>query len=167
MRRNRLRRKVDRAGTSLASSERRLSHEEGDEVVNERLLIRVCLNGVWLPVELDPGTPAAIAAHLPDGSRDAKSPYMTVAEAAEYLRWPKKRLYKLTGAGAIPHRKHDGRILFRVEELEAWLDEFRAGPRMDRQRSSAYTRRGPANGPAPRQRPGPGTEGGTFDAIPA
>jgi excisionase family DNA binding protein len=135
--------------------------------VNERLLIRVCLNGVWLPIELDPGTPAVIAAHVSDGSRDSKSPYMTLAEAAEYLRWPKKRLYKLTAAGAIPHRKHDHRILFDVRELDRWLDDFHAGPRMDRQRSWAYAPRGPANGPAPRQRPGPGTEGGTFDASPA
>ncbi len=92
---------------------------------------------------------------------------MTLAEAAEYLRWPKKRLYKLTAAGAIPHRKHDHRILFHVGELEAWLDEFREGPPIDRRRPAAYTPSGPANGPAPRERPGPGTEGGTFDAFSA
>jgi excisionase family DNA binding protein len=132
-----------------------------------RLFSRICLNGLWLPVELDSNTLAAIAAALPAERPSSKSPYMTLAEAADYLRWPKKRLYKLTAASAIPHRKHDHRILFPVGELEAWLDEFREGPPIDRRRLAAYTPSGPANGPAPRERPGPGTEGGTFDAFSA
>ena len=57
------------------------------------------------------------------------TPYMTVAEAAEYLRWPKERIYKLTAARAIPHAKHEGRILFRRDVLDAWLDEYAEGPR--------------------------------------
>ena len=56
------------------------------------------------------------------------SPWLTVAEAAEYLRWPRERLYKLTAARAIPHRKHDGRLLFRRDELDDWIDGFREGP---------------------------------------
>jgi len=132
-----------------------------------RLLTRICLNGVWLPAELDSNTLSAIAALLPNEPAASKSPYMTLAEAAEWLRWPKKRLYKLTAAGAIPHRKHEHRILFHRGELHAWLDEFREGPAIDRRPCAAYTRSGPANGPAPRVRPGPGTEGGTFDAFPA
>jgi excisionase family DNA binding protein len=56
------------------------------------------------------------------------SPWMTVAEAAEYLRWPRERLYKLTAAGAIPHRKHDGRLLFSRDELAEWIDGYREGP---------------------------------------
>lgn len=128
--------------------------------------MRICLNGVWLPAELDSNTLGAIAAALPDELAASKSPYMTLAEAAEYLRWPKKRLYKLTASGAIPHRKHEHRILFHTEELQAWLDEFRQGAAVDRRAGAAYTRSGPANGPAPRARPGPGTEGGTFDAFP-
>lgn len=135
--------------------------------MSERLLTRISINGVWLPAELDPSTLAAIAALLPHEAAASKSPYMTLAEAAEYLRWPKKRLYKLTAARAIPHRKHDHRILFHVGELDAWLDEFREGDFVDRRLSAAYTPSGPVNGPAPRERPGPGTEGGTFDAFPA
>ena len=57
------------------------------------------------------------------------TPYMTVAEAAEYLRWSKERIYKLTAARAIPHIKHEGRLLFRRSDLDAWLDGFREGPR--------------------------------------
>jgi excisionase family DNA binding protein len=135
--------------------------------MSETLLTRICLNGIWLPVELDSNMLAAIAALVPHEFVASRSPYVTLAEAAEYLRWPKKRLYKLTAARAIPHRKHDHRILFHVGELDAWLDGFREGPTIDRRRPAAYTQGGPANGPAPRERPGPGTEGGTFDAFSA
>jgi excisionase family DNA binding protein len=55
------------------------------------------------------------------------SPWMTAAEAADYLRWPVKRIYNLTGAGAIPHRKHEGRVLFHRAELDGWLDRHREG----------------------------------------
>ena len=57
------------------------------------------------------------------------TPYMTVAEAAEYLRWSTERIYKLTAARAIPHHKHAGRLLFRRDALDAWLDEYAEGPR--------------------------------------
>ncbi len=57
------------------------------------------------------------------------TPYMTVPEAADYLRWPKERIYKLTAANAIPHIHHEGRILLRRDELDMWLAEFREGPR--------------------------------------
>lgn len=58
------------------------------------------------------------------------TPYMTVGETAEYLRWPKERIYKLTAARAIPHHKHERRILFRRDVLDAWLDEYAEGPRL-------------------------------------
>jgi Helix-turn-helix domain len=135
--------------------------------MSERLLTRICLNGVWLPVEFDSSTVAAIAAALPPERPAPRSPYMNLAEAAEYLRWPKKRLYKLTAAGAIPHRKHEHRILFLVRELDAWLDGFCEGPVVAARRPEAYTATATENGPAPRERPGPGTEGGTFDASSA
>ncbi len=64
-----------------------------------------------------------------DTTKTSTSPYMTVGETAEYLRWPKERIYKLTAARAIPHHKHEGRILFRRDVLDAWLDEYREGPR--------------------------------------
>lgn len=58
---------------------------------------------------------------------DGRSPWLTAAEAAQYLRWPLKRIYNLTAAGAIPHRKHEGRLLFHRDELDAWLDGYREG----------------------------------------
>lgn len=59
---------------------------------------------------------------------EASSPWLSLAEAADYLRWPKARLYKLTAAHAIPHRKHEGRLLFRRDELDVWIDGYRQGP---------------------------------------
>ena len=43
-------------------------------------------------------------------------------EAADYMRWPVKRIYNLTAAGAVPHRKQEGRVLLHRDELDAWLD---------------------------------------------
>jgi excisionase family DNA binding protein len=56
------------------------------------------------------------------------SPWLTVNEAAEYLHWPRKRVYQLTAAGAIPHRRHERRILLRRDELDEWLADAYAGP---------------------------------------
>jgi excisionase family DNA binding protein len=55
----------------------------------------------------------------------ATSPWLSAASAADYLDWPKQRLYKLTADGAIPHYKQDGRLLFHRQELDRWLADFR------------------------------------------
>ena len=57
-----------------------------------------------------------------------RTPWLTLPEACEYLRWPKHRLYKLTAARAIPHVKHDGRLLFNRTDLDAWLAGYHLGP---------------------------------------
>jgi excisionase family DNA binding protein len=61
----------------------------------------------------------------PDAPADAeqRSPWLSAASAARYLDWPKQRLYKLTATGAIPHYKHDGRLLFHRHELDQWLHQ--------------------------------------------
>jgi len=70
------------------------------------------------------------AAIVDQRAAEERSPWLTVAEAADYLRWPKQRLYKLTAArDGIPHRRHGNRILFRWDELDEWLDGHREGPR--------------------------------------
>jgi excisionase family DNA binding protein len=58
-----------------------------------------------------------------------RSPWLSVASAADYLDWPKGRLYKLSARGQIPHYKHEGRLLFRRDELDAWLSRFAEGER--------------------------------------
>jgi len=59
---------------------------------------------------------------------EAESPWMGIGKAADYLDWPRQRLYKLTASGEIPHYKHEGRLLFRADELERWLERFAQGP---------------------------------------
>lgn len=51
------------------------------------------------------------------------TPWMTVAEAAEYLRasesWVRARLHE------IPHCKPDGKTLLHRRELDSWLTNHR------------------------------------------
>jgi excisionase family DNA binding protein len=56
------------------------------------------------------------------------SPWLNVVAAAEYLGWPKKRLYNLVAANEIPHRKQGNRLLFNRLELDRWLDLHYDGP---------------------------------------
>jgi excisionase family DNA binding protein len=65
-----------------------------------------------------------------------RSPWMGVEKAAEYLDWPRQRLYKLTASGEVPHYKHEGRLLFRSDELDRWLEQFAQDDNLVRHRSS-------------------------------
>jgi excisionase family DNA binding protein len=47
--------------------------------------------------------------------------WLTVGEAAEYLRCPKSRVYSLVSARRIPFVKDGSRTLFRRSELDSWL----------------------------------------------
>jgi excisionase family DNA binding protein len=60
----------------------------------------------------------------PGDGEGGGSPWMSVATAAVYLDWPRQRLYKLTAQGAIPHYKHEGRLLFHRGELSHWLAQY-------------------------------------------
>lgn len=64
------------------------------------------------------------------------SPWMGIEKAAAYLDWPKQRLYKLTASGEIPHYKHEGRLLFRADELDRWLEPFAEGHNLSGDTSS-------------------------------
>jgi excisionase family DNA binding protein len=66
---------------------------------------------------------ARLTPSRPSTGEDDSSPWLNIESAAAYLDWPKQRLYKLTAQGAIPHYKHDGRLLFHRGELDAWLGE--------------------------------------------
>ena len=57
----------------------------------------------------------------PAEAAETGSPWLGVRRAAAYLDWPPQRLYKLTAQGAIPHFKHDGRLLFHRDELDQWV----------------------------------------------
>jgi excisionase family DNA binding protein len=49
-------------------------------------------------------------------------PWVGVREAAAHLACRPQRIYNLVHARAIPHRKDGSRVLFRLSELDAWLD---------------------------------------------
>jgi excisionase family DNA binding protein len=49
------------------------------------------------------------------------SPYLTVAEAAEYLRASRQRVYDLLSAGRLSRRKDGARVLVSRSELDAYL----------------------------------------------
>lgn len=59
------------------------------------------------------------------GAASPPSTWLNIDSAAHYLDWPRQRLYKLTATGAIPHYKHDRRLLFRRDELDRWLSHHR------------------------------------------
>jgi excisionase family DNA binding protein len=51
------------------------------------------------------------------------SPYMTVPEAAEYLRCSRQRVDDLLSAGRLERVKDGGRTLVRRRDVERWLGE--------------------------------------------
>lgn len=65
----------------------------------------------------------ALAGELAKHLEPQGTPWMTVEEAAEYLRasksWVRARLYE------IPHHKVDGKILIHRHELDSWLTNHR------------------------------------------
>jgi excisionase family DNA binding protein len=69
-----------------------------------------------------------VATRLQDVECVRSTPWMTLAETCEYLRWSKDRVYKLTSARAIPHIKHEGRLLFNRPELDLSLAAYHEGP---------------------------------------
>lgn len=81
---------------------------------------------IELPDELVEAVAERVAEKLREERPEPpRSPWMTVREAAEYLRWPVQRIYKQ--APGMPHRKHGQRLLFHRDELDRWLDSFREG----------------------------------------
>jgi excisionase family DNA binding protein len=83
-------------------------------------------------LELSPEALKAIAREvakiLAAESTPTRSGWLTAPQAAEHLGWPTQRVYKLTAAGAIPHRKHGQRLLFDRDELDGWLEAYAHGP---------------------------------------
>ena len=79
-----------------------------------------------LALDVPPELLEAIAARAAElvGERQAPDDgdgWMTVAEAAEYLRCPKSRVYSLVSARRIPFEKDGSRTLFRRSELDEWV----------------------------------------------
>lgn len=57
-------------------------------------------------------------------SEGSKSPFVTVEEAAEYLKLTRSTLDNFRWAGGGPkYRKHGGRVLYHRDELDRWSRE--------------------------------------------
>lgn len=61
-----------------------------------------------------------VAERAGDGEADR---WLTVAEAAEYLRCSTGRIYQLVSARRIPYSKDGSRTLFRRSELDRWVEQ--------------------------------------------
>ena len=84
------------------------------------------MNGLALavPVELVDAIACRVAELLADQSQPAG--YLDVAEAAEYLRCPKSRIYELASAKRLAHERDGRRLLFRRSDLDAVLERQEA-----------------------------------------
>ncbi len=51
------------------------------------------------------------------------SPFLTIKEAAAYLRLSVSKLYKLSQKRKIKHRMHGKKLLFLKSELDSWSAE--------------------------------------------
>lgn len=65
---------------------------------------------------------AELVAERQGGDGDADR-WLTVAEAAEYLRCSTGRVYQLVSARRIPFQKDGSRTLFRRSGLDAWIEQ--------------------------------------------
>ena len=54
---------------------------------------------------------------------------MRSVEVAQYLGWSRKSVYRRVARMEMPHFKVDGILLFKRDELDAWLEQFREEPR--------------------------------------
>ena len=53
------------------------------------------------------------------------SPWLTLADAAAYLAWSRQRLYKRRD---VPRYKHGARVMYRRDELDAFLESHAETP---------------------------------------
>jgi len=71
------------------------------------------------------GVARRAAAIVAARDRPASKPWVGVAEAAAHLACKRQRIYDLVhrrDRTRIPHRKEGGRLLFKLSQLDRWLD---------------------------------------------
>lgn len=78
--------------------------------------------GLQVPDGLLDALAERVAGHLADRVVPPAEPYLTVEEAAEYLRRPKSRIYELVASKRLRHRRDGRTLLFRHEDLDGCLD---------------------------------------------
>jgi len=77
---------------------------------------------VTLPAEAVGALVAVLAPRLPAAAPPDPSPYLTVAEAADYLRASRQRVYDLLSSRRLSRRKDGARVLISRAELDTYLD---------------------------------------------
>lgn len=53
--------------------------------------------------------------------------YLTLDQAATYLHVPAETLRKWCRTKGVPHHKPGRQLLFRVKDLDAWMNRYRKG----------------------------------------
>jgi excisionase family DNA binding protein len=78
--------------------------------------------GLPVPDALLDALAERVADRLAQRIAPAPEPYLTVEEAAAYLRRPKSRIYELVAARRLRHCRDGRTLLFRHADLDACLD---------------------------------------------
>jgi excisionase family DNA binding protein len=76
---------------------------------------------VTLPADTVSALAGVLARHLPAAAPPEPSPFLTVAEAAVYLRASRQRVYDLLSSRRLPRHKDGARVLIRRADLDAYL----------------------------------------------
>lgn len=78
--------------------------------------------GLQVPDGLLDALAERVADHLAERVVPTPAPYLTVEEAAEYLRRPRSRVYELVAAKRLRHHRDGRTLLFRHADLDGCLD---------------------------------------------
>lgn len=76
---------------------------------------------VTVPAELVEAIAARAAVLAADMVAARPEPWIGVDQAAAHLACPRSRIYTLVSARRIPFCKDGSRVLFKVSELDAWV----------------------------------------------
>lgn len=113
---------------AVSSTEHRLSAEANKDSPRP-IIVRHSSVGQQLSFEVPEGMQEAIARRaatiVAARERPAPEPWVGVAEAAAHLACKRQRIYDLVqrkDRTRIPHRKEGGRLLFKLSQLDRWLD---------------------------------------------
>ena len=80
-----------------------------------------------VPPELIEALVSRVVDRLPQAA--SAEPWVDVAQVARHLGCRPQRIYDLVSRRAtsgIPHRKEGGRLLFRLSQIDAWIESGRA-----------------------------------------
>ena len=87
----------------------------------ESLTLHLADVRVTLPAEAVGALAAVLARRLPAPAPPDPSPFLTVAEAAAYIRASRQRVYDLLSSRRLSRRKDGARVLISRAELDAYL----------------------------------------------